>query len=107
MKGYNDNSGLGPILSKYLAHNSTRGQILVLIINEMGDHQMRMYFNATENPGGMICEDEAGTDKDVFRKMRDIHQKSFEDVNGTFIEREGEKTCAIRLAHTAFFQVLL
>ena len=79
----------------------------MLVINEMGDHQMRMYFSATDQPGGMICEEEGGADKAVFSKMKDIHQKSFKDVNGTFVEREGEKICAIPLAHTAFFQVVL
>lgn len=73
----------------------------------MGDHQMRMYFDGTDQPGGMICEEEGSTDKEVFKKMKDIHQKSFEDVNGTFVKREGEKICAIPLAHTAFFKVLL
>ena len=71
----------------------------------MGDHQMRTYFNGTDHPGGMICEEEGGTDGEVFRKMKDIHNKSFQEVNGTFIEEEGEKTCAIRLPHTAFFEV--
>ena len=78
----------------------------MLIINQLGDHQMRMYFNATDNPGGLICEPEVNPDKKVFRKMKNIHKKSFEDINGTYIEREGEKTCAIRLPHTAFFEVL-
>ena len=79
----------------------------MLIINQMGDHQMRMYFSATDQPGGMICEERGSTDKKVFSKMKDIHQKSLKDVNGTFVEREGEKICAIPLAHTAFFEVLL
>ena len=79
----------------------------MLIINQMGDHQMRMYFSATDQPGGMICEDEGSTDKEVFRKMKDIHQESLKEVNGTFVKREGEKICAIPLAHTAFFEVLL
>ena len=66
---------------------------------------MRMYFTGTDQPGGMICEEEGSIDKQVFSKMEAIHRKSFEEVNGTFVKREGEKICAIPLAHTAFFEV--
>ena len=47
------------MLSAYLQDKSpARGRILVLITNQLGDHQMRMYFNATDADPGMICEDE-------------------------------------------------
>merc|ERR1712151_1060256 len=36
--------------------------------------------------------------------MKNTRQKAFEDVNGTFTEREGERTCAIRLPPTTFFE---
>ena len=80
MQGYNDNSGLGPILADYLEDDSDQGQILVLVINQMGDNtQMKNYFAATENDGGMMCEGEVGMD-DVFSTMKDIHRKSFQDL---------------------------
>ena len=66
-----------------------------------------MYFESTDNPGGMICETESNTDKKVFRKIKHIQQKSFEDVNGTFMEQEDGTICAIRLSPTAFFEVVL
>ena len=47
MQGYNDNSGLGPILSHYLDSASDSAKVLVLIMNQQGDHQMETYFNNT------------------------------------------------------------
>merc|ERR1719174_160200 len=44
--GYNDNSGLGPILAQYLHDDADQAQILVLVINQFGDHQMNMYFDS-------------------------------------------------------------
>ena len=104
-QGYNDNSGLGPILANYL-NQSDQGQILALVINELGDHQMETYFRSTDDSnGGMICDGEAGMD-DVFDKMKDIHQKSFQDLGGEYVQRdENEKTCAIRLPPNTFFEV--
>ena len=68
---------------------------------------MKTYFNSTDNNGGMICEGEAGMD-DVFEKMEEIHKKSFQDIGGEYIKRdEQEKTCAIRLPPTVFFEVVL
>ena len=106
-QGYTDNSGLGPILAQYLRDESNKGQILVLVINELGDHQIDSYFNATgESGGGMICEGEASMDE-VFSKIKKMQQKSFQDIGGEYIERDGnEKTCAFRLASTMFFKVL-
>ena len=76
-------------------------------MNELGDHQMEVYFNSTDNSGGMMCEGELGMD-DVFNKMNDIQRKSFQDVGGEYIERDGnEKICAMRLPPTVFFQVLM
>jgi len=66
---------------------------------------METYFESTDNNGGMICEDETGMEK-VFNKMKEIHRKSFQDIGGTYIERKGEKTCAIRLPPAVFFKVL-
>ena len=76
-------------------------------MNELDDHQMEVYFNATENTGGLICEDEAVDMDTVFDTMREIHNKAFQDVGGRYKKRDkNEKTCAIRLPHTVFFQVL-
>ena len=53
-----------------------------------------------------MCEGEVGMD-DVFGRMKEIHQKSFQDLGGEYIERDGdEKTCAIRLPPAAFFEVV-
>ena len=73
-------------------------------MNELGDHQMEVYFNSTDNSGGLICEGEVGMET-VFNTMDDIHRKSFEDVEGKYRRDENEKTCAIRLPSTVFFQV--
>ena len=54
-QGYNDNSGLGPILADYLQDDSDQGQILVLMINKF-DHQMNEYFSSTHGGGGMMCD---------------------------------------------------
>ena len=62
-QGYNDNSGLGPIVAQYLQDKSDQGQILILIINQLGDYQMKAYFKSTENIDGMMCEGEANMDK--------------------------------------------
>ena len=67
---------------------------------------MREYFSSTGNTGGMIREGQVGTGK-VFSKMKSIHKQSFQDLGGEYIERGGdEKTCAIRLASTVFFEVV-
>ena len=105
-QGYNDNSGLGPILAKYLEEESDQGQILALVINRLGDHQMETYFRSTDDSnGGMICEGEASMD-DVFDTMKDIHQNSFQELGGEYIRRENENTCAIRLPPNRFFEVI-
>ena len=104
-QGYNDNSGLGPILAKYLEDESDQGQILALVINQLGDHQMETYFRSTEESnGGMICEGEASMD-DVFDKMKDIHHESFQELGGEYVRRGNETTCAIRLPPNTFFEV--
>ena len=107
MQGYNDNSGLGPILANYL-NQSDPGQIIALVINELGDHQMETYFRSTDDTyGGMICRDEPDMD-DIFDTMDGIHRKSFEDLGGKYIPRdENETTCAIRLPPNRFFEVIL
>ena len=66
---------------------------------------MKTYFNSAGNDGGIMCEGEAGMDG-VFGTMKEIHQKSFEDLHGEYIERDNEKTCAIRLASNVFFEVM-
>ena len=106
MQGYNDNSGLGPILANYL-NQSDQGQILVLIINELGDHQMETYFRSTDDDnGGFMCQVKSGMD-DTFKKMEEIHRKSFEELGGEYIRRDkNEKTCAIRLPAHKFFEVI-
>ena len=53
----------------------------------------------------MICEEETDAEG-VFSTIKEIHRKSFKDIGGEYVERGGkEKTCAIRLAQTAFFEV--
>ena len=67
---------------------------------------METYFRSTEQSnGGIICEGEAGMD-DVFGKMKDIHQKSFQELGGEYIRRGNETTCAIRLPPNTFFEVV-
>ena len=78
----------------------------MLIINALGDHQMQSYFNSTDNTGGMMCDGEGGMDDDVFNTIKGIQQKSFHELGGEYRERdENEKTCAIRLPPTVFFEV--
>ena len=111
-QGYNDNSGLGPILAKYLEHESDRGQILVLIMNKLGDDQMIKYFRFDDSYGGMICEGDKlflndASASQVFHKILDIQQESFQELGGEYIRRyPHERTCAIRLASNRFFEVL-
>ena len=108
VQGYNDNSGLGPILSHYLKSGSEEGQALVLIINELGDNQMETYFNNTSgnnNGGMMLCEDER-TDskmKEVYRAIDAKRENSFKAMGGKYIKQE--HTCAIQLPNTLFFEV--
>lgn len=75
-------------------------------MNQQGYLPMRVYFESTDNPGGKICATPGKEDK-IFTNMKKIRQKAFEDVNGTFTEREGERTCAIRSPPTSFFEVSL
>ena len=109
VQGYNDNSGLGPILGHYLNSSSKQAKALVLIMNEQGDHQMETYFNnpSGSNNGGMFCEDERTGPKmqKAFRKIDAIHNHSFKVTGGNYTKQEYERTCAIRLARTLFFQV--
>ena len=66
---------------------------------------METYFRSTDDTnGGMICEGEAGMD-DVFGKMKDIYQESFQEVGGAYSARKNEMTCAIRLPSNRFFEV--
>ena len=108
VQGYNDNSGLGPILSHYLRDGSDGAKILVLIINALGDHQMQSYFRSTGSNAGLVCEGEAGMDDvPTTSTIKEIHRKSFEDLGGKYIEQDSkEKACAIRLAPTVFFEVI-
>ena len=103
MQGYNDNSGLGPILAEYL-DEPEHGQILVLVINKLGDHQMETYFKSSANSnGGMLCEGEVDMDK---RTINEIYNRSFKDIGGSYEPGENEKTCAIRLPANVFFEVV-
>ena len=78
-------------------------------MNQQGDHQMETYFNnpSDSNNGGMFCEDERTGPKmqKVFRKIDSIHKHSFKLTGGNYTKKEYERTCAIRLARTLFFQV--
>ena len=66
---------------------------------------METYFESTPNDGGMICKDGEGMEEQ-FDKIKEIHQRSFQDVGGDFIPRDGENICSIRLASAVFFKVL-
>ncbi len=67
---------------------------------------MQAYFNSPDNTGGMICDGEGGMDDRVFKHIKDIQRQSFEDLGGEYRERvPDEKTCAIRLPPTVFFEV--
>ena len=109
MQGYNDNSGLGPILGHYLDSASDAAQVLVLIMNQQGDHQMETYFHnpSGNNNGGMMCEDERTGVKmeKAFRKINAIHKNSFETTGGEYVKQPHESTCVIRLPRTLFFEV--
>ena len=79
---------------------------MVLVINELGDHQMETYFRSTDDSsGGMICGDGSRIDG-PFDEMEKIHQKSFQQLGGEYIRRD-KKTCAIRLSPNEFFEVML
>ena len=108
-QGYNDNSGLGPILADYLQSESKEAQILVSVMNALGDNQMETYFNNPDgnNNGGMMCGDNNTDTKmgKVFRTMDSIYRHSFESIGGKYVKQEHERTCAIRLARTLFFEV--
>ena len=107
-QGYNDNSGLAPALTNFLQDESDHGQILILLLNSMGDNQMESYF-AGGGGGGMMCEgDISGAQFDsVFQRIYDRYQASFETIGGKYIKsiHEKHKTCSIRLADTVFFEV--
>ena len=95
--------------SNSLNSTSSEAQALVLIMNEQGDHQMETYFNnpSGSNNGGMFCEDERTGPKmqQAFRKIDAIHNHSFKVTGGSYTKQEYERTCAIRLARTLFFEV--
>ena len=78
----------------------------MVIINESGDHQMQTYFDSPDNTGGMMCDGEGGMDDHVFKRIKDIQRQSFKDLGGEYRERvRNERTCAIRLPSTVFFEV--
>ena len=109
VQGYNDNSGLGPILGHYLNSTSDAAQVLVLIMNQQGDHQMETYFDnpSGNNNGGMFCKDErmSGEMQDTFGKINDIYSNSFKAIGGEYVLQDHENICAIRLPRTLFFEV--
>ena len=68
-----------------------------------------MYFdsNTVDNHGGMFCEGKGGMES-VFDNIKEIQRRSFEELGGAYIERDGkETTCAIRLPPSTFFEVSL
>ena len=72
-------------------------------MNELDD-QMKDYFNSSDRNYGMMCEAE-GREEEAFSKIKETYEKTFTDVGGTYVERDGEKTCALRLASANFFEV--
>ena len=73
MQGYNDNSGLGPILAQFLEDDSDQGQILAVVINQLGDKQMNTYFSKTGTSTGMMCESEKSSDDAMFSTIKETH----------------------------------
>ena len=67
---------------------------------------METYFRSTDNSNwGMVCEGEADMG-DVFGDIKEIQQKSFQDLGGKYAPRDkNETTCAIRLPPNVFFEV--
>ena len=108
-QGLNENSGLTPIISNYLQDDSaTSAQVLVLIINSLGDYQMELYFNHEgEETGGLMCEGVLAGDNThkAYEKIDKIYEKSFLHIAGQYKKQEREKTCPIRLAPITFFKV--
>lgn len=104
--GYNDNSGLAPILSKVIADDAAHARILVLIINQRDDHQMEKYFRGNEGYGGMFCDrDKPGSNFDsAFKEIEGVYNKSFEDIGGKYIRGKNEDNCVVRVPHTVFFE---
>ena len=70
---------------------------------------METYFTnpSGSNNGGMFCENERTGQKmqKAFRKIDAIHNHSFKVTGGNYTKQKYERTCAIRLARTLFFQV--
>ena len=77
----------------------------MLISNELGDNQLDTYFEYSDHDGSMICEEKGK--EEIFDKIKKIQHKSFENIGGTYIERNGEKTCVIRLSTAVFFKVTI
>lgn len=107
-QGYTDNSGLAPLLATHLASGETHGRILVLVMNQLGDHQMETYFERSGGDGGLLCQHETSKPSfdETYNEMDIIHRKAFAHVKGTYIPRENESTCAIRVARSVFFKVI-
>ena len=109
VQGYNDNSGLGPIVGNYLDSTSDEAQVLVLVMNQLGDNQMETYFKnpSGNNNGGLMCEDENTDPKmyEVFRKVDAIYNQSFKAIGGEYVQPVDERTCVIRVPRTLFFAV--
>ena len=101
----NDNSGLGPIIVDYLSSGSTRGQIMVLVINELGDHQMETYFDISSEVGGMFCQEEYNEWDKLFDKIKVTNRQSVQEVGGEYIPQKNESIGAIRVAQNAFFKL--
>ena len=99
------------MLAEYLQSDCVQGQILMFLINQLGDHPMELYFKnvAGAKGGGYGCDDEImGTHMDeIFQQIDARYRESFRANGGEYIEQEHEKkrTCAIRLPNTVFFEV--
>ena len=78
---------------------------MVLVINELGDHQMETYFEVTAEVGGMFCQEEYSKWDSLFDEMNRTNRQSVEEVGGEYIPQKNESICAIRVAQNAFFKV--
>ena len=101
-----------------MASDSDQGQILVLVMNELGDNQMETYFQYSAGGGGILCWDETMSPESdpVFGQMTNIHELAMQAVGGQYMPQNHEQAvnylpqshkrpCAIRLARNVFFEV--
>ena len=78
---------------------------MVLVINELGDHQMETYFDISSEVGGMFCQEEYNEWDKLFDKIKVTNRQSVQEVGGEYIPQKNESIGAIRVAQNAFFKL--